>query len=39
MERQNSIIKKITNIFTLILRLFCRKKDKKKENVNESNKL
>ena len=37
MERQNSMIQKVTNLFTLILRLFCRKKDKKKENENESN--
>ena len=31
------MIQKVTNLFTLILRLFCRKKDKKKENENESN--
>ena len=33
MERQNSISQKIINIFSMILRLFCRKKtkDKKKD--------
>ena len=34
MERQNSIVKKVTNIFGLILRLFCRKKKKTEEKNN-----
>ena len=32
MERENTLVKKITHIFGMILRLFCRKKEKKKEN-------
>jgi len=34
MERQNTIVTKITNIFRLILRLFCKKKKKPEEKAN-----
>ena len=39
MERQNSIVKKITNIFSLILRLFCKKKKQKIKEIDVSDKL
>ena len=36
LTRQNSIVTKITSIFGILLRLFCRKKKKNKKTDDES---
>ena len=36
MQRSDSMVKKITNIFGMILRIFCRKKKPKKKTDDDN---